>query len=321
MMQTEVEAAVERLRGQQVLSAAQADLFCRVARRELVSVHRELRFLLYAGILVTMAGVGLLVKENYERIGPLAIAAALTLAAAACLAWVHRNAPPFSWGESPSPHLAFEYLLLLGVLLLGADLAYVEAQFTPLGSAWPWHLLIMSVVSAVLAVRYDSRVVFSVALSTFAAWRGVSVALREGSFWSGAGEEASLRANAIGCGVFFLVLGAMLRRQGRKPHFEPVAVHLGWILVLGALASGLGGDDTAFGVALMLTGSALAVFAFRRSRFSLFALGVLAAYVALSALFLRAGPPFAIASLWFAVTSLMVLAGLLAVHHRMRRPA
>jgi hypothetical protein len=207
------------------------------------------------------------------------------------------------------------------VLLLGADLAYVEAQFTPLGRAWPWHLLIMSVVSAVLAVRYDSRVVFSVALSTFAAWRGVSVALLERSFWSGAGEEASLRANAIGCGVFFLVLGALLRRQGRKPHFEPVAVHLGWILVLGALASGLGGDDTAFGVALMLTGSALAVFAFRRSRFSLFALGVLAAYVALSALFLRAGPPFAIASLWFAVTSLMVLAGLLAVHHRMRRPA
>ena len=320
-MQTEVEAAVERLRGQQVLSAAQADLFCRVARRELVSVHRELRFLLYAGILVTMAGVGLLVKENYERIGPLAIAAALTLAAAACLAWVHRNAPPFSWGESPSPHLAFEYLLLLGVLLLGADLAYVEAQFTPLGGAWPWHLLIISVVSAVLAVRYDSRVVFSAALSTFAAWRGVSVALLEGLIWPGAGEEASLRVNAIGCGVFFLLLGTMLRRQGRKPHFEPVAVHLGWILVLGALASGLGGDDTAFGVALMLTGSALAVFAFRRSRFSLFALGVLAAYVALSALFLRAGPPFEIASLWFAVTSLMLLAGLLAVHHRMRRPA
>jgi hypothetical protein len=96
---------------------------------------------------------------------------------------------------------------------------------------------------------------------------------------------------------------------------------LGWILVLGALASGLGGDDTAFGLALMLTGSALAVFTFRRRRFSLFALGVLAAYVGVSALFLRAGPPFAIASLWFAVTSLLVLAGLLAVHHRMRRPA
>jgi hypothetical protein len=319
-MSPEVYAAVERLHGQQVLSAAQADLFCRVARRELVSVHRELRFLLYAGILVTMAGVGLLVKENYERIGPLAIAAALTLAAAACLAWVHRKAPPFSWGESPSPHLAFEYLLLLGVLLLGADLAYVEAQFTPLGSAWPWHLLIVSVVSAVLAVRYDSRVVFSVALSTFAAWRGVSVALREGSFWSGAGEEASLRANAIGCGVFFLLLGAMLRREGRKPHFEPVAVHLGWILVLGALASGLGGHDIAFDVALLLTGSGLAMFAFRYRRFSLFSLGVLGAYVGLSALFLRADPPVEVAALWFALTSLAVLAGLLAGHRQMGRP-
>jgi len=320
-MQTEVDAAVERLCRQQVLSAAQADRFRRVARRELVSVHRELRFLLYAGILVTMAGVGLLVKENYERLGPLAIAAGLTLAAAGCLAWVRRQAPPFSWGDSASPHLAYEYLLLLGVLLLGADLAYVEAQFTPLGNVWPWHLLLMSVVSATLAVRYDSRIVFSVALSTFAAWRGVSVMLLETAFWSGSGQEASLRANAIGCGIFFIVLGAMLRRYERKPHFEPVAAHLGWILVLGALASGLGGDDTAFGVALLLTGTALAVFAFRRGRFSLFSLGVLGAYTALGALFLRTDPPFAVASLWFALTSLAVLGGLLTVHQKMRRRA
>src|SRR6185295_17929070 len=104
-----------------------------------------------------------------------AIAAALGVAAAACLAWVHRTAPPFSWGETRSPHFASEYLLLLGVLLLGADLAYVETQFTPLGDAWPWHLLMLSAVGALLSVRYDSRIVFSLALSTFAAWRGVSV--------------------------------------------------------------------------------------------------------------------------------------------------
>lgn len=320
-MSSEVDAAVVRLRREAVLSAAQADLFGRVARRELVSVHRELRLLLYAGIVVTMTGVGLLVKENFARLGPLVVTAALSLAAAGCLAWVHRHAPPFAWGENRSPHLAFEYLLLLGALLLGADLAYVETQFTPLGPAWPWHLLFMSIVMAVLSVRYDSRIVFSVALTTLAAWRGVSVALLERAFWSGPGEEASLRANAVGCGVFFIFLGALLRRSGRKPHFEPVAVHLGWILVLGALASGLGGDDPAFGAALLLTGSALAVHAFRQGRFSLFSLGVLGAYVGLCALFLRTDPPFTVASLWFAVTSLAALAGLLTVHRKMRRPA
>jgi hypothetical protein len=319
-MSPEVADAVARLRRDGVLSDPQAERFGRVARRELVSVHRELRFLLYAGILVAMAGVALLVQENLARIGPLAVAAALTLGAAGCLAWVHRQAAPFSRGETPPSHLAFEYLLLLGVLLLGADLAYVETQFTPLGPAWPWHLFVMAVVSAGLAVRYDSRIVFSLALSTFAAWRGVSVTLLEKAFWS-AGEEASLRANALACGVLFAAAGALLRRSGRKPHFEPVAVHLGWILVLGALASGLDSHDVTFAVALLLTAGSLALFAFRSHRFSLFSLGVLGAYVALSALFLRADPPFAVASLWFALTSLAVLGALLVVHRKMGRPA
>src|SRR5204863_7957737 len=116
---------------------------------------------------------------NFERMGPLAIAGALAVAAAGCLFWVARRSAPFSWRESPAPHFAFEYLLLLGVLLVGADLAYVEAKFTPLGDAWPWHLFAAAVVAAFLSVRYDSRIVFSLALTTFAAWRGVWVMLLE----------------------------------------------------------------------------------------------------------------------------------------------
>jgi hypothetical protein len=60
-------------------------------------------------------------------------------------------------------------MLLLGVLLASADLAYIEVKFTPLGDAWPWHLLIVAVLSGLLAFRCDSRVVFSFALTTFAA--------------------------------------------------------------------------------------------------------------------------------------------------------
>jgi hypothetical protein len=314
----EVAAAVERLRGQGALSEKQAVLFSRVARRELVSVSPELRVLLYGGVLVAMTGVGLLVKQNFEPIGPLAIAGALGAAAAGCLFWAQRHSSPFSWRERPSPHFAFEYLLLLGVLLWGADLAYMEAKFTPLGDAWPWHLFAMSMLAAVLAVRYDSAIVFSLALSTFAAWRGVSVVLLEKAFWSGTDPASSLRANAIGCGVVFLLLAAAVVRLDRKAHFEPVAVHAGWILILGALTSGLGGDTLAFGLLLLLVGAGVGLFAFRRARFSLFVLGVLAGYTGVSALFLRTHPGDAGGALWFALTSLAVLAGLLAAHRRLK---
>ena len=62
------------------------------------------------------------------------------MASTACLAWVIRSAPPFSWGEVESPSVAFDYVLLLGLLLPASDLAYVEAQFTLLGPRWMHHL-------------------------------------------------------------------------------------------------------------------------------------------------------------------------------------
>ena len=133
----EVAAAVARLRAEGVLSDPQATLFGRVARRELVSVRIEIRTLLYAGVLLLTSGVGALVAAHHERIGPLALSIAIGLAAAGCLLWVARVAPAFSWGEVASPSLAFDYVLLLGVLLFAADLAYVEAQFTMLGPRWP----------------------------------------------------------------------------------------------------------------------------------------------------------------------------------------
>src|SRR5436305_7173225 len=283
-MNSDVADAIPRLVEAGVLPPDEAPRLLRVARGELLSVHWELRALLYVGVLLVSGGVGLLVKENLDRIGPVAIAAGIGLAAAAALGWVIRVAPPFSWREVPSPNLAFDYMLLLGVLLAAADLAYVEVKFTPRGANWSWHLLIVAVFTALAAFRFDSRVVFSLALSTFAAWRGVSAARFGADLWWN-GAEGAGRWNAIACGVLFAVLGLALKRTGRKAHFEPVAVTLGWLLLLGALASGMGEERWAFyALALLVCGAALAVGAFLRRRFPLFALGVVGAYAAPSCL-------------------------------------
>jgi hypothetical protein len=117
-----------------------------VARRQLVSVRLEIRALLYVGVLLLTSGVGLLVTEHHREIGPWAIAGGIGLAAGACLVWVIRKAAPFSWGEVQSPNVAFDYVLLLGLLLFASDLGYVEAQFTVLGPRWAHHLLVVAVV-------------------------------------------------------------------------------------------------------------------------------------------------------------------------------
>lgn len=319
-MNPDLAQAIPKLVEAGALPPEKAPLLLRVARRELVSVHWELRALLYLGVLLVTGGVGLLIKENLDRIGPAVIAAAIGLAAAAALVWVERVAPPFTWKQAKSPNLAFDYILLLGVLLAAADLAYIEAQFTPLGAHWPWHLLIVAIFAAVAAFRYDSRVVFSLALSTFAAWRGVSVA-HFGSTLLG-GVEDTVRWNMLGCGLLFAVLGLVLMKTDRKAHFEPVAVYLGWLLILGALGSGMAEERwEGWTAALLFTGGGLAAGAYVARRFPLFAFGVVAAYVALTRLAFGFGPEnVTLGCFWFFFTPLLVIFGLIMAQRRMKEP-
>jgi hypothetical protein len=319
-MSPDVTEAVAALERSGTLGPAQARLFSRVARGQLVSVYAELRLLAYAGVLLVMAGTGELVRENLDRIGPLAIVSALALAALACLAWVSRKSPAFTWGEVASPHLALDYVLLLGALLAGAALAYAEVQLTALGDVWPWHLLVVALFYAGLAFRYDSRVLLSLALSTFAAWRGVSAGLLEHSLWIGG--ESLVRVNAAGCGLLFLALGALLRGRSWKAHFEPVATHLGWLLLLGAVGSALGtAEGPWFALVLVALAAVLAALGYRQRRFSLIAIAVVAAYAGVSALAVRALGGGVAVFWWFAVTPLGVVALLFIAHRYVQEPA
>src|SRR5262245_24292254 len=285
-MNPDVVAAIARLRTDTVLSAPQATLFDRVARRHLVSVRLEIRLLLYFGVLLLTSGVGVLVVEHQKEIGPLAIAGALALGTLTCLAWVVRTAPPFSWQAVESPNVAFDYILLLGVLLFASALGYVEAQFTVLGERWAHHLLVVGVVYFLAAYRWDSRTVLSLALTTLAAWRGVSMSLL--SVARGTDSDAALRANALALGALYLLAAVVSVRLGRKPHFEDVFANAGLLLLLGALVSGALGDDPRWGwwiLALVLAAGAVMLASWELRRSLYFAEGVVAAYLALIRLF------------------------------------
>jgi len=312
----DVVAAITRLRADNVLAGPQATLLNRVARRHLVSVRLEIRILLYAGVLLLTSGVGVLVVEHQQEIGPLAIAGALGLAAAACLVWVARQAPPFSWRAVESPNVAFDYILLLGLLLFASDLGYVEAQFTVLGPRWAHHLLIVGVVYLLAAYRWDSRAVLGLALTTLAAWRGVSVSLM--SLRRGAADLGDLRTNAIVIGVLYVVLATLSVRLERKAHFEEVFGNTGLLLLLGALVSGVLGAFTwgAWLAALLAVAALVMWLSFGLGRSLYFAEGVVAAYLGLLR-FLFQGPASSSSFLVAALLGIGALALIVAAHRRM----
>ncbi|MGZ5427728.1 MAG: hypothetical protein ACXWFS_01840 [Thermoanaerobaculia bacterium] len=321
-MNPDVAATVERLRGDGVLKDLPANLFGRIARRDLVSVRLEVRDALYVGVLLLTTGVSLFVKENHERIGPAAIGFAIGLAAAACLVWAWRRSAPFTWGEAASSHAAFDYVLLLGALLVATDLAYLETQLKLLGPNWPWHLLAVAVFYGFLAYRFDSKMLLSLALAAFAAWRGIAVSLTGTSL--GAGDPARLRIEALACGALFVVLGVAAARRQRKAHFEDVYVNAGLLLVFGGLLSGVFGDGRdRWGVwllALLLVAAAVAAVGFRAKRTLPFALAVVAAYLAVLRPVFEIRGSQALPLLLAAVLAAAALFFTVVAHKKMRVP-
>jgi hypothetical protein len=318
----DVVAALKGLREKGILSEAQAAPLLREARGQLVSIHWELRALLYCGVLALTTGVGLFLKENHERLGPAALASLIGLAAVACFVYVFRRSPPFSWRSTPTQHIAADYVLLLGVLLIASDLAYIETQFRWLGPRWPQHLFIVSLLYLFAAYRFDSRAVLSLALTSFAAWRGVSAALPFGAGSHGSGS--AMRANAIACGVLFVAAGILSARLKRKAHFEGVWVTLGLLLLFGGLLSGVfretGSDGPVREIPLFVCAGVVIAIAYRLRRPLDFALGVLAVYLGAMRWLAEALDGAALA-FTIGVSSLALIAFLIRAQRRMKAPA
>jgi hypothetical protein len=218
--------------------------------------------------------------------------------------------------------VAFDYVLLLGLLLFASDLAYVEVQFTVLGPNWAHHLLVVGAVYLVAAYLWDSRTVLGLALTTLAAWRGVSISLISGSLW--AADVGRLRGSALTLGALYVAAAALSVLLRRKVHFEEVFANAGLLLLLGALVSGVLGDGSAWGLwlaALLVVAGVVMWLSFHLGRSLYFAQGVVAAYIGLLRLLFepfRYGGPSGLPFLLAALLGLGVLALIFAAPRRMK---
>ena len=147
-----------------ILGDARADALIARERREIFSVYPELRIAAWLGATLLAAAAGLLLKDNLERLGPLALAILIGVAAVACYAW--------AWFRRTKASIVDDYVVLLGALLVSADVAFIESQFHLFDGAWKRHLLILAIAHAVAAYAYRSRMVLSLSIVALAAYIG-----------------------------------------------------------------------------------------------------------------------------------------------------
>jgi hypothetical protein len=134
-------------------------------RREVFSLHPELRIVSWGGAMLLATAAGLVLKNNLDRLGPVVLSLLMFIAAASCYAFV--------WWRRKRAGIVDDYILLLGALLLSADVAFVETQFHFLGTAWHRHFLILAIVHGATAYLFRSRIVLSLSITALAAWLGV----------------------------------------------------------------------------------------------------------------------------------------------------
>ncbi len=123
-----LEPELRTLRAEGLIDDATAAAALARERRDVFSLHTEVRALLYAGVLLVMAGVGTVLARHLDRIGPLAIVLGIAVTAAVCAVPAVRARLA---GRPPS--VAGDYLLLLAALLAAAAVGSAEHAFGRMG--------------------------------------------------------------------------------------------------------------------------------------------------------------------------------------------
>jgi uncharacterized membrane protein len=166
-----LEPEIAKLRDEGAIDPAAAERLIAIERREIFSIHGELRLLAWAGVSLLVAGVGLMLRQNLHRLGPVTILLLIASAGAVCYAFVVRRRIK---NPSRTPTLVDDSALLLGALLLSAAIGYGEFAFHFFHERWSWHLLLIAVLHGAAAYWFASRVLLSLSITSLAAFFAIN---------------------------------------------------------------------------------------------------------------------------------------------------
>jgi hypothetical protein len=303
------EAELESLRPR---LGAVTDILIARERREIFSIYPELRICAWGGATLLATAAGLVLKNNLERIGPVALASLMAVAALVCYAWV--------WSRRARASLVDDYVLLLGALIVSGDLAFVESQFHLLGDRRTLYFLLLAVVHGATAYAYGSRMVLSLSVSAFAAWLGV----RQANVFDLDLAGGGLAVNAFVCAGALIVWRLLDRRFHRRPpDFALVFEHAAALVALsGAFSLVFESDTRTAGCLLTLVCAAAAIaWGIRTKRESFVLYAFLYAVVAVDVLLIASIRNESFALLIIVVSMIGAIASLFVIHARFREHA
>jgi hypothetical protein len=306
---------LEQWKEQGIISPEQHTLLAGLSRGEPFSLFLELNVLLYAGVLAFVAGLGWTISTWSQQLGDVLVLAILSAILAVCFWYCFSRAPAWTPAETPSPSLAFDYVLYLGCLTWSLALAYLENRFHLLSGEWDLYLLATAGLFFFLAYRFDNRFVLSLALSSLAGWFGLTI-----SHWP-SHQDAEYRQYAILYSLVVGAAGAILQRRGLKPHFLGAYLNIAANVLFWALLSGVFNRQgyAVWLLALLAACGASLAWGLARRQFAFVAYAAVYGYVGVSSILIRNMNSETAVLGYFVITGVTMLVMLVVIARRFSR--
>lgn len=232
----------EKLFEQQLITETELEKI-KIQSQGPLSVHWDMRSLLYMGIVLLTTGLGIVVYKNIDTIGHDVIVIVITVACASCFAYCFKNAKGYSNKKIESPSIWFDYVLLLGCLLLLTFFGYIQFQFNFFSNRLGLATFIPMVLLFFAAYYFDHLGVLSLAITNLTAWAGISSSplqiLEQNDF-----NDAQVIYTGLLLGAGLVAISYLIKTRNLKAHFAFTYKNFGaHILFISCLAAMFNFED------------------------------------------------------------------------------
>lgn len=232
------EKLFSELHGSGLISGESYERIKKWQSGRIISLHWDLKTLLYLGVTLLSGGLGILVYKNIDTIGHKAILTFIALLSIGSYAYCFKKARPFSWQKIEAPTILFDYILLLGCLTMLTFIGYLQYQYTVFGNKYGIATFIPMVILFFCAYYFDHLGVLSMAITNLAAWLGITITPLH--LWQSNNFNSDrVIYTGICIGALLLALGYAGKKRKWKPHFEftynNFATHAMFVSLLAAM--------------------------------------------------------------------------------------
>ena len=266
------------------------------------SLNVELKLLLSIAVLMFTSGIGILIYDNIDSIGHIALLSILFAITCGCFYYCFKNSKGFQKTETTFESPFLEYLVLIANILTCIFIGYLQFQYEAFGTHYGLATLVPTIVSFFCAYYFDNKSVLTIAVTGLAAYIGLSVTPQDifndsNNFYA----NQSLSYSAIGLGVLLIAWTIYSFKNNLKTHFALVyltfALH---IISITSISNMVGDEMIWFLFASILAGSSVYFYkiSHQLKAISLYVFMIIYAYIGINIFIFRIFEKIDFSDIW-----------------------